>query len=55
MTSNKTKEMIVTFSSEQRQMVEEKPVEISKEFRYLGTISDNMLKFSPKTKDILRR
>lgn len=49
MTSNKTKAVIVTFSSEQRQMVEAKPVEITEEFKYLGTVFDNVLRFSSKT------
>lgn len=32
--------MIVTFSSEQRQMVQVKSVEITEELRYMGTIFD---------------
>lgn len=52
MTSNKTKAVIVTFSSE---LVEAKPVEITEEFKYLGTVFKNVLRFSSKTEDILRR
>ena len=59
---SKTKEMVVSFSSRQRDLaaavttsIHGKPVEVVEEYRYLGTIFDNLLKFSSNTEDILRR
>ena len=57
---SKTKEMLVTFSPKQRQVAEavtaiiqEEPVEIVEE--YLGTLFDNLLKFSSDTEEILNK
>ncbi|KAL3968723.1 hypothetical protein ACER0C_028680 [Sarotherodon galilaeus] len=44
---SKTKEMVVTFSSRQR--------DLAASYKYLGTIFDNLLKFSANTEEILRR
>ncbi|XP_039464464.1 uncharacterized protein LOC120438079 [Oreochromis aureus] len=59
---SKTKEMVVTFSSRQRDLaasvtstIHGKPVEVVEEYKYLGTIFDNLLKFSANTEEILRR
>lgn len=53
--------MIVTFSSKWRHLVEPvtttiqgKPVVIVKEYKYLGTIFDNLLRFSSNIEEILR-
>lgn len=58
----KTKEMVVTFSSRQRELaaaaitrIHGMPVEVVEEYRYLGTVFDNLLKFSANTEEILRR
>ncbi|XP_025755542.1 uncharacterized protein sypl1 isoform X1 [Oreochromis niloticus] len=57
-----TKEMVVTFSSRQRDLaasvtttIHGKPVEVVDKYKYLGTIFDNLLKFSANTEEILRR
>lgn len=59
---SKTKEMVVTFSSRQRDLaaavtttIHGKPVEVVEEYKYLGTIFDNLLKFSANTEEILRK
>ena len=58
----KTKEMVVTFSSKQRELaaaavstVHGKTVEMVDEDKYLGTIFDCMLKFASNTEEFLRR
>ncbi|ROJ29141.1 RNA-directed DNA polymerase from mobile element jockey [Anabarilius grahami] len=58
----KTKEMVVTFSNKQRQMamavttvIHGNPIEIVEEYKYLGTIFDNLLKFTSNTEEILRK
>ena len=60
--STKTKEVIVTFSSKQRQLAEAittfiwgEPVEVVEEYRYLGTIFDSLLRFSTNTEEILKK
>ena len=60
--SSKTKEVIVTFNSKQRQLAEAvtttirgEPVEVVEEYKYLGTIFDGLLKFSPNTEEIIRK
>ncbi|XP_063324368.2 GTPase IMAP family member 8-like [Pelmatolapia mariae] len=59
---SKTKEMVVTFSRRQRDLaasvtttIHGKPVEVVEEYKYLGTIFDNLLRFSANTEEILRR
>ncbi|XP_060758310.1 uncharacterized protein LOC132868975 [Neoarius graeffei] len=59
---SKTKEMVVTFSSSQRElaaavttMVHGFPVETVEEYKYLGTILDCQLRFSSNTEGILRK
>ena len=59
---SKTKEMIVIFSPERRQLAEAvittiqgKPVEVVEEYKYLGAIFDNQLKFSSNTEEILKK
>ncbi len=59
---SKTKEMVVTFSKKQRDLaaavtttIHGKPVEVVEEYKYLGTIFDNLLKFSSNTEETLRR
>ncbi|KAL3966297.1 PH-interacting protein [Sarotherodon galilaeus] len=54
--------MVVNFSSRQRDLaasvtttIHGKPVEVVEEYKYLGTIFDNLLKFSANTEEILRR
>ncbi|XP_060780488.1 NACHT, LRR and PYD domains-containing protein 12-like [Neoarius graeffei] len=60
--SNKTKELIVTFSIKQRQLAEAhtttirgEPVELVEEYKYLGTIFDSLLRFSSNTEEILKK
>ena len=60
--STKTKEVIVTFSSKQRQLAEAvtttiqgEPVELVEEYRYLGTIFDGLLRFSSNTEEIIKK
>lgn len=52
----------MTFSSKQRGQaatvtttIHGEPVEQVKEYKYLGTISDNLLKLSSNTEEILRK
>ncbi|XP_061565200.1 uncharacterized protein LOC133419796 [Cololabis saira] len=59
--STKTKELIITFSSKQRQLAEAvttiirgEPVEVVEEYRYLGTIFDGLLKFTSNIEEIIR-
>jgi len=54
--------MEVTFSNKQRQMttavtiiIHGKPIEIVEEYKYLGTIFDNLLKFTSNTEEKLRK
>lgn len=58
----KTKEVIVAFSSKQRQLAEAvittiqgAPVEVVEEYRYLGTIFDGFLRFASNTEEILKK
>lgn len=58
---SKTKEMVVTFSSSRRELttaatttIHGSPVE-TVEYKYLGTILDNQLRFSSNTEGILRK
>lgn len=59
---SKTKEMVVTFSSSQRElavaitaMIHDLPVETVEECKQLGAILDNRLRFSSNTEGILRK
>lgn len=54
--------MAVTFSSRQRKLVaavttniHRKPVKVVEEYKYLGTIFDNLRRFSANTEEIVRR
>ena len=60
--TEKTKEMVVTFSSKQRDLAEAavsaihgSSVEIVEEYKYLGTTFDSTFKFASNTEEILRR
>ncbi|XP_060780499.1 NACHT, LRR and PYD domains-containing protein 3-like [Neoarius graeffei] len=57
--SNKTKELIVTFSIKQRQLAEAHTTtirgELVEEYKYLGTIFDSLLRFSSNTEEILKK
>lgn len=59
---SKTKDMVVTFSSRQKELaaavtttIHGMPVEVVEEYKYLGTIFDNLLKFSANTENILKK
>lgn len=45
---NKTKEVVVTFSNKQMEL----PVEIVEEYKYPGTVFDNLMKFTSNTEEI---
>ncbi|XP_042272891.1 uncharacterized protein LOC121900544 [Thunnus maccoyii] len=54
--------MVMTFSNKQRELaavviitIHGKPIEIVEEYKYLGIIFDNLLKFATNTDEILRK
>ena len=60
--TEKTKEMVVTFSSKQRELaaavistIHRRNGELVEEYKYLGTIFDSMPKFASNTEEIFRR
>lgn len=59
---NKTKDMVVTFSNKRKVLaaalptiIHGKAVELTEEYKYLGTTFDNQLKFSANTEEILSK
>ncbi|KAK3510372.1 hypothetical protein QTP70_005671 [Hemibagrus guttatus] len=62
MNVERTKKTVVTFSKKQKKLaaavttnIHERSVEIVKEYRYLGTIFDQLLRFTSNTEEILRK
>ena len=59
---NMTEGMVVTCSNKRRELaaavittVHGKPIEIAEEYKYLGTIFDNLLQIASDTEEILRK